>query len=183
MKTILFATTNDRKIKEARQGCTLFDIEVEPVQLKIDEIQAADPHEIARHKIASAFALTGKPVVVTDTFWNIPSLNGFPGGYMKYVAEWFEAEDFLRLMKGKEDRRVAFTETILYQDEKETKEFSKEYWGVFSDTARGTGNSIEVVAEFNGKTIGEQKEQGLTSHTPEDYIWAEFAKWYSEREK
>ena len=35
-------------------------------------------------------------IVVADTSWSIPSLNGFPGGYMKDVAEWFTPEDFIK---------------------------------------------------------------------------------------
>ena len=120
-----------------------------------------------------------QPVVVTDTYWNIPALKGFPGPFMKYVAGWFVPEDFLNLMKDKTDRRVSFTESITYKDAKQTKVFSKEYWGIIIKSSRGTGNSIENVAEFEQVTLGERRQQGEYSHKPEEYIWWDFAKWFS----
>lgn len=96
MKKILFATNNQRKIREAMVACEKFDVEVEQVKLEIDEFQSNDPQKISKEKAEAAFLLVKKPVVVTDTFWNIPALNGFPGAYMKDVAEWLKPED-LRL--------------------------------------------------------------------------------------
>ena len=98
---------------------------------------------------------------------------------MKYIANWFSSEDFLNLMKNKSDRRVSFTESITYKDSKQVKIFSKEYWGKIVIKPRGIGNSIENVAEFEGFTLGERRAQGGYSHKPEDYIWYDFAKWYS----
>lgn len=179
LKTIVFATGNDRKLGEARLGCQLCGIGVEQARLDIQEIQSDDPGEISGNKARSAFNIVGRPVVVTDTFWNIPALHGFPGGYMKYIAQWFDSDDFFNLMKGKSDRRVAFTESITYIDSFQTKTFSKEYWGIFTDAPRGTGNSIENVAEFAGFTLGERRSQKSYSHKPEEYIWYDFAKWFS----
>jgi len=180
MKTILFATTNDRKIREAQAACKQFDINIKQVKLDIDEIQSHNPQIIAKRKAKTAHSLVQKPVVVTDTYWNIPALQGFPSGYMKDVAAWFKPEDFLNLIKNKSDKRISFTESIVYKDKTRTKIFSKEFWGVFSDKPKGTGNSIEQVAEFNGYTIGERRDQGKLSHDPKDYIWSDFAKWYRE---
>lgn len=178
MKKILFATSNKRKLGEARLACDQFGIEVEQITLDIDEIQSHDPKNVSADKAAKAYKLTKKPVVVTDSYWNIPALNGFPGAYMKDVAQWFSDEDFLSLMKEKKDRSVSFTESITYKDSKTTKIFSKEFWGKIVMSPRGTGNSIENVSEFEGFTLGERRSQGGYSHKPEDYIWFDFAKWF-----
>ncbi len=181
IKTILFATTNSRKIREAEAACSKYNIKVEQIKLDIDEIQSNNPEDIGRDKVEKAFAQTRKPVVVTDTSWNIPALNGFPGGYMKDVANWFSPEDFLNLIRSKKDRRIAFTESIFYKDSKQTKMFSREFWGKIAEKPRGqNGNSIERIATFNGKTIAENRDEGKLSHEPEEYIWIDFAKWYSE---
>ncbi|HTE21771.1 MAG TPA: non-canonical purine NTP pyrophosphatase [Candidatus Limnocylindria bacterium] len=179
MKTILFATDNDRKIGEAKAACRDFGIDIRQIKLEIDEIQSHDPLKISLHKASRAFELAEKPVVITDTSWNIPALSGFPGGYMKEVADWFTPEDFLTLLAGKQDRRVSFTETIVYKDSRQTKTFSKEFWGEFADKPRGSGLSIEQVAVFDGKTIGEKRGQGKFSHEPKEYVWYDFAKWFS----
>lgn len=181
LKIIIFVTGNERKLGEARLGCQIFDIGVEQVKLDINEIQSHDPTEISRKKAEAAFERISKPLVVTDTYWNIPSLKGFPGGYMKDVSDWFTSEDFLNLMKGKIDRSISFTESITYQDEKQLKMFSKVYQGLITISPKGIGNSIENVAEFEGVTLGERRQQGGYSHKPEEYIWYDFAKWFNEK--
>lgn len=180
MKRILFATGNRRKVGEARLGCEPFDIEIVNRAFDIDEIQSKDPQKISEHKARAAYTLAGEPVVVTDTFWNIPALNGFPGAYMKDVAEWFVEQDFLNLIANKNDARICFSENITYYDGAELKQFSNEYWGEIV-APRGTGNAIENVAEFEGKTLGERREEGGFSHKPEEFVWWKFAMWFSGR--
>lgn len=181
MSKIYFSTGNQRKIKEARAACDLFNIEVVPIKLDFDEIQSHDPLDISKRKVEDAYELAGQAaIVVADTSWSIPSLNGFPGGYMKDVAEWFGPEDFISLMLGKKDKTIIFRESIVYKDNSEVKIFSNEYTGLIVDTPRGSdGNSLDKVAEFNGITLAESHDLGQTSHKPEDYIWYEFAKWFS----
>lgn len=183
MNKILFSTGNERKIKEARAACDLFNIEVAPIKLEFDEIQSHDPLAISKQKVEDAYQLTGESaIVVADTSWSFPALNGFPGGYMKDVAEWFTPEDFINLMASKEDKTVIFRETIVYKDATEVKVFTKEYAGSLADTPRGNnGNSMDKVALFNGRTFAESQEAGETSHKPEEFIWYEFAKWFAEK--
>jgi XTP/dITP diphosphohydrolase len=180
MLKISFATHNSRKLGEARAACADFDIEVEQVKLEIDEIQHHDSLEISEHKASEAYRLVKKPVVITDTSWNIPALNGFPGGYMKDVEQWLSPEDFIHLVSTKDDKRISFTETIVYRDAKTMKIFSQQYWGTITDHPRGKGSTIEQIAEFAGRTIAECHNQGAFSHNPKDYIWYQFAKWFSE---
>jgi XTP/dITP diphosphohydrolase len=177
MKTILFATGNGRKLAEAQAACKDFGIEIQQAKLDIIEVQSHDPQTISAHKATQAFELVKAPVVVTDTSWNIPGLKGFPGGYLKDVSAWFEPEDWLALMAAKTDRRISFTETIIYTDATQTKTFSKKYWGEIVTKPRGIGESIEQVAEFEGHTLGERRAQGTFIHDPKDYVWYVFAKW------
>lgn len=181
MKYITFATTNSRKIGEANAALKDFNITVEPKQLEIDEIQDRDPIKIAKSKADEAFRQTGQPVVVTDTSWEIPALNGFPGGYMKEVGDWFDAQDFINLLKDYDDKTVSFIESIVYRDANQTKVFSQKFSGIIVDSPRGEGSSIEQVAEFDGHTIAERHQQGRFSHDPKEYIWYKFGQWYSKQ--
>jgi len=176
---LLFATGSDRKLAEASAACEPLGINVEQTKLEITEIQSEDPMIITEHKISEAYRLAQKPIVVTDTSWSIPSLNGFPGGYMKDICGWFKPNDFLALMSDKSDKRISFTETIIYKDKNLTKVFAKQYWGEVASAPAGTGNSIEVVAQFDGFTIGQKRDKGELSHDPKDYIWNDFATWYA----
>lgn len=183
MQRVVFSTGNPRKIREARAGCEPFGIEVVTKELKFNEIQSHDPTAISLQKVEDAFALAGEPaIVVADTSWEIPALNGFPGGYMKDVAEWFEPEDFINLLSSKEDRTIIFRESIVYKDANEVKLFSKKYRGVVATVPRGVkGNSLDRVAEFDGRTLAESNDKNTTSHNPEDFIWSDFARWFKER--
>jgi non-canonical purine NTP pyrophosphatase (RdgB/HAM1 family) len=177
---IHFVTGNSSKFGEAKLACDKFGIEVIQSPLSLDEIQSDDPHKVSETKAKSAFQQLKLPLVVTDTFWNIPAIGGFPGAYMKEVAQWFQADDFLSLIRDKSDKRIMFSENITYVDKTQAKHFSKEYWGQIVPP-RGGGRSIEKVAEFEGYTLGERREQGTYSHTPEDYVWYEFANWYTKK--
>lgn len=96
---------------------------------------------------------------------------------MKDVANWFTSEDFLSLMKKKENRQIFFSENITYKDAKTIRQFSKEFEGIIVKEPRGTGNSIENVSAFEGFTLGERREQDGYSHKPEDYVWSDFVDW------
>ena len=180
MDKIIFVTGNERKIGEARLACEPVGIEVVQRKLDMDEIQSHDSIKVTEHKVRTAYELAGEPVVVGDTYWSIPALNGFPGAYMKDVAEWFSEDDFLTLVANKADKRVSFTENIAYYDGSEMKVFSKQYWGKFMRPS-GVGNSIERVAAFNGQTIGDRRVEGKFSHEADDFIWADFVQWYTAR--
>ncbi len=176
---IAFATRNARKLGEAALGCHLFGVSIAQVSVEFQEIQSNDPVEIALHKSREAFNQVRTPVVVADTYWAIPALNGFPGAYMKEVTRWFGPQDFVNLLRPYRDKRLCFTETVVYRDAGQHQVFSGVYWGVVSSMPRGEGIAIEQVAEFNGNTIAERRHQGGFSHEPQDFVWAEFAEWYA----
>lgn len=180
MNKLLFATGNIRKLGEAKLSCDLFGIDVEQVQLDIDEIQSHDPLVISKHKAESAYRLTNRPVVINDAFWSIPALNGFPGGYMKDVMHWFVPEDFLALMRNKQDRSVIITDCVIYKDSKTLKVFTQEITGIISIEPKGDGNSIEQLTIIDNLTIAEHHNLGQFSQKPEDQVWYDFAKWFSE---
>lgn len=178
MKEVVFSTGNIRKLKEAVEACAPFGINIIHKKIDIDEIQSHDPLKIAIHKAKTAYKLTKKPVVINDSFWEIPALNGFPGGYMKDICEWFSADDFINIMRGKTDRRICLTECIVYQDAANEKLITKKFWGEIAEKPFNNGNPIEQIAIFNGMTLGEHHQLGKLAYDPKDYIWNDFAEWF-----
>lgn len=178
MKQVIFSTGNQMKLREAIAACKPFDINIIHKKLDIDEIQSHDPLKIALHKAKAAYELVLKPVVINDSFWEIPALNGFPGGYMKDILEWFSAADYINLMQGKTDRRICVNECVIYQDSMTTKSIVKKFWGEIAMQPDGTGNSFEQVVIFNGMTLGEYHRLGKLVYDPKDYIWNDFAEWF-----
>ncbi|MDO4712451.1 MAG: non-canonical purine NTP pyrophosphatase [Candidatus Saccharibacteria bacterium] len=83
---IAFITGNPRKAEEATAVLATYDVAVEIMALDIDEIQHHDPLEITKAKARAAYQKAKRPIVVNDVSWEIPALNGFPGGYMKDVC-------------------------------------------------------------------------------------------------
>ncbi len=187
METIYFATTNKDKIKIAYTACSDVGLVIKPVSLEIDEIQGEDPEEIVRDKAQRAYDQLGMPVVVSDDTWDIPSLKGFPGAYMKSINYWFTPEDFLRLMDGIEYRKIILHQYLAYTDGSVTEIFKNDIPGQIINDARGNNvkspsMTVIVLDSDNGKTIAEVLEQGeevLTArYKNQPDVWHEFIKWY-----
>lgn len=184
MKHILFATGNSRKIAEANKTLAPYRVSVEPIKLSLDEIQHSDPSEITKAKARAAFAIIKKPVVVSDTSWDIPALDGFPGGYMKDIEAWFTADDWLALMNRHTDKTIYCLEHIAYFDGKMLKHFSYRYKGTFTSTPRGRIQADEsfeqVVSLYGNKTMAEQLANGDIASAGETLVhWEQFGEWYS----
>jgi XTP/dITP diphosphohydrolase len=174
-----YVTGNEIKIKYANQKLNRFGIEVVQVRLDIDEIQSHDKLGVAIHKAKQAYEQIKQPLFVTDTFWEIPALNGFPGAFMKYVNEWFVAQDFLNLMKGKRDRRIFCHDSIVYIDEQGIKSFEDVIEGEIAEEIYEDGeelNSVDNVVKFEGKYLKEHHKENWGS-LKENKNWNNFAEF------
>lgn len=181
MNSLVFVTGNEKKRREAQAAFRLHDISLSFEKVTLDEIQHHDPLEVACRKARDVYDLLQKPLLINDTAWTIPALNGFPGVYMKDVAGWFTPEDFIALLAHHDDRRICVIETVIYKDKSTEQVFQKEFWGEVAQTPRGSGLSIECVAVFNGKTLGESNDAGALAFNPSEYIWNDVALWYKTR--
>lgn len=183
MKTILLATGNQRKITEASNILKKYDIEVEAIKLEIEEIQDSEPKQIVISKAIKAYELAKKPVVVSDTSWNIPALGGFPGGYMKDIAAWLSPEDWQNLMANHQDKTIYCLEHVAYFDGHKVKHFLQTYKGKFINQIRGKiepHESFEAsVILYGDKTMAEYLEAGELASAGEDLgHWKQFGEWY-----
>lgn len=184
MKEILFATGNSRKIKEATETLAAFGVVPKSILVDIDEIQHSDPAEIVKAKARAAYEVAHAPVVVSDTSWEVPVLGGFPGGYMKDVSSWFDAEDWLSLIARHDDRTIYCHEHVAYFDGENLQHFVAKYKGHFVDQARGRIDDSEsferVVVLYGDKTMAEQLADGdIASAGEELFHWKQFGEWYS----
>lgn len=186
MKEVLFATGNSRKIQEADTTLSAYGISVKPVKIEIDEIQHYDPVEITKAKARAAYDVTHEPVVVSDTSWEIPALGGFPGGYMKDISAWFDAEDWLSLMVRHNDKTIYCHEHVAYFDGEQMQHFVSTYKGSFIDEPRGrvdADESIErVVILYGDLTMAEQLAKGDIASAGEVLEhWQQFGNWYASK--
>ena len=188
MKTITFITGNPYKLEEAKSVLKGYVIVVEPLQINIDEIQYHDPLKITEAKVKLAYKKVGQPVVVNDSSWEIPVLGGFPGGYMKDIVGWFTAEDFLALMKDKNDRRIILHDVVAYFDGEQLKMFISDQTGVFINEPRGEGTSMNQVVSMEdsgGLTIAEEfalRHDGAEINPAHFQHWQKFGEWFTARD-
>jgi len=187
MNTIYFATSNQEKMLIAQTVCSEFNIQVEQAIIDIDEIQGEDPVIIVKDKVLRAYEGLSKPVVVSDDSWDIPALNGFPGPYMKSINKWFKPEDFIRLMKGVNNRSIILHQLLAYYDGSRIKVFSNDIHGKVIEHPRGENNrspnmTVTVLDQDNGKTIAEVFVLGEQA-VAERYLtrpdaWHGFIEWF-----
>lgn len=180
---IHIVTGNKNKLESARKRLEPYKIIVEQIKLDIIEPQSEDIKFVAEFKANQAFEKSGVPVLVSDTGWSIPALNGFPGPLMHYISDWFEAGDFLNLMQNKEDRTVVIENVAVYKDKDQIKTFVSKRTGRILSEARGEGVAIDRIATFrsDNKTIAECMTLGIPSFDEEltDSIWTQFGEWYN----
>jgi len=178
-KTLAFIAGNTSEAQDLQRACEPYGIVVEQLEIPVDEVQSHDAEYIALKKAKSAHALTGRPVAVSTTFWNILALHGFPGAFMHYVTGWLRAEDFLRLMDDKQERTILRTDTLVYYDGKRSKTFARNLSGTLTTEPRGTGSAIDQIVVLTGQTetIAEMQQTNLPQKDLEGTVWHDFAKW------
>lgn len=139
MPKILYITGNKYKFENAKKYAEKFGFDLIQKKIAIKEIQSDAIENIAQDKAKQAFDILKQPLIVSDSGWSVPSLKGFPGPYMHYINEWFEVEDFLKLMKGKKDRSIILKHIICAISSKGLKLFKKEIKGKFLKQAENRG--------------------------------------------
>lgn len=176
---ILYITSNQNKIVTANRLLEPFGICVEG--LKVDGIiepQTEDILEISKIKAQQAFEKVKKPLLVSDASWIIPALNGFPGPYMASVNKWFTSQDFLNLMKDKENKEILVRECVTYIDKNQTKSFTSDTKGFFVKKESGKATPLDQVISFreDGKTTAQCENEGIM-RIPQSDLWNKVGEW------
>lgn len=178
---LIYATGNPNKVNAAKKYLDPLNIEFTNQSVDVIEIQSSDIEEISKDKAKKAFEILQQPIFVNDTGWSIPSLNGFPGPFMAYIAKWFTAQDFLSLLSDKTNRKVLVTEVITFTDGESVKTFSQTREGMILTAPKGNGVSIDQVVTFRNdeKSVAECQNEGI-KELREDPVWVEFGNWIKE---
>ena len=176
---LLYITGNQHKIEAANDHLKPFGITVEGI--KVDDIiepQVEDIVEISKSKARQAFEQVKRPLIVSDAGWMFTALNGFPGSYMASVNQWFTAQDFLNLMKGKKNREIVLRECVAYIDNNQLKTFVCDSKGLVLNEASGEGTSLDQIVTFrqDKKSIAKCQNEN-TLRIPQNELWDEIGKW------
>ncbi|NCS31866.1 hypothetical protein CO026_00625 [Candidatus Kaiserbacteria bacterium CG_4_9_14_0_2_um_filter_41_32] len=178
---ISYVTGNIGKFENAQKFFNQFNIDVQQLSIKVEEIQSGDSLEIAIAKAEAAYAQVKRPLFVNDASWIIPALGGFPGPFMKFVNQWFKPQDFINLMTDKEDRRIILKDSIVYINESGHTVFTHEHVGeILNEVATfDYKHPTDVVVSLSKdhSSIAEEKSKGGFFIEDEDAVWKEFVTW------
>lgn len=178
MLKIFYITGNNYKFKNAKRYAEKLGVNLIQKKIEIKEIQSNSIKDIAEDKAKKAFNILKQPLIVSDSGWNIPSLNGFPGPYMHYINKWFNAKDFLRLIEGKKDRSIILEHVICTASLKGFRIFKKKIRGKFIDRAKGKGLSSDRVIKLNNCRYTIAECQNIDQESVEDIaLWKKVYKW------
>lgn len=166
-KTITIVTSNKGKIHSLTHAVADLGFQVESQNLNLLEPQYDTINEVAVYKAKEAFKQLKKPLVVHDGGLIVPALNGFPGVYTKYISDTLTPQDFINLMKDKEDKTCYLTQTMIYVDERgDIHQFQDKLMGKIADTVsmvdndKGWGMLWQVfVPKGAGKPLAEISEE------------------------
>lgn len=115
IEKILFATTNEGKIREA---ISILNITVEPIKIELDEIQSLNFKEVIEHKARQAFEKMGHPVLVEDSGIIFDGLGQLPGVFTKWFLVSLKNEGMVKLLDGFENKKATAISYVGYYDGK-----------------------------------------------------------------
>lgn len=115
IKKIVFATTNEGKIREATD---ILRVPVEPLKIELDEIQSLDFREVIEHKAKQAFEKAGQPVLVEDSGIIFDGLGKLPGVFTKWFSKSLNNDGMVKLLEGFENKEATAVSYVGYYDGK-----------------------------------------------------------------
>ncbi|WEL23273.1 non-canonical purine NTP pyrophosphatase [Candidatus Nanohalovita haloferacivicina] len=162
---IIFATGNSGKVEEMQPIFEDTDYSLKQQPADIEEIDALDVKDVAKRKARDAAeALEEDFVLVEDTGFYVEGLNGFPGAKASFFDYTCGAENLLKLLDGKENRKAYFKTAVALYHEGEVEIFTGKMTGEIPEKPRGEAveelpyNSIIVPDHGDGSTLAENPE-------------------------
>ena len=181
MSSVLFASSNENKYKEAKVILSKFNINLEFFKCTPQEIQADTLEEVAIHKVIQAFSQCLKPVIVEDDGLFVDSLNGFPGPYSAFVFKTIGNKGILKLLN--EKRKAKFQSVIAYcERNNDVMLFTAVVAGKISKKLVGTKWGYDPIFIPDGqKNTYAQLNKNLVSHR---YLaLRKFATWHLHKQE
>ncbi|MEM3638000.1 MAG: XTP/dITP diphosphatase [Conexivisphaerales archaeon] len=177
---LVFATSNNHKVKEAAFTLAPYGIQVLAKPMKGVEIQDDDVGEVARFS-ASFVPQNQNPFFVEDTGLYVNSLRGFPGPFSAYVFRTIGNEGLLKLLG--EDRTAYFESAVALRIRDVVKVFKGRIDGRISYNVRGDkgfGFDPVFIPEGMEKTLGEMELEEKCSISHRARALRMMAEWLKE---
>ncbi len=176
---VLFATTNEEKVKEAKSY--LGDI-VTHFPYDYAELQSDSLSEIAIHGANEAFNAAGgeEPVITDDSGIFIDALKGFPGPYSSYAYHTLGLSKILRLLSNSDNNRAYFRTSIAYRSSDISMAFEGSIRGKIVPQRGEMGFGYDPIFEYNGKTLAEMNTEEKNSISHRGRALSKLTSWLAE---
>lgn len=132
---ITFVTSNDNKLREAEH---ILGLKLNRVKLELPEIQSMDLHAILELKIRAAYEQLKRPVMVEDAGLFVEAWGGFPGPFVKWMAETMGYAQFTQALP-QDNRLVQWRVCYAYYDGEHLKICEGDVNGIIATEERGEG--------------------------------------------
>ena len=181
MQNIIFITGNEYKFEQAKAALKDSDVFLTRQKLDNPEIQSTNVEEVASYSSKWASQKLNQAVVLSDVGYFFEVLNGFPGPFIKYINQWFSAQDFLNLMAGKTNRKIVVTQCLSYcKPNGEPINFIGSVEGTLSNYVGLAGNWVTPINQVYipkgyDKVVGELPREEMVKHWNGDTVWNQFA--------
>ena len=165
---ILFATSNQNKVREAAKIGAEYGVSFKQISLLYPEVRAESVAEVALEGARYVHNQINHPVLVEDSGLFIDELNGFPGPYSAYVFHKIGCQGILDLLKDCKHRKARFISAVGYASGDELKVFEgvcegEIAFGVFGE--KGFGYDPIFIPDGFEKTFAQdEKNKHLVSH-------------------
>ena len=183
MKQVAYVTGNTLKFTIAKKALEGTGIDLVQEKLETPEIQSENGEEVAAFSAKLASEKLSKPVIVSDFGIYIEALNGFPGPFIKYINHWLTSEDLLKLMEGKENRKIVEKDYLAYcEPGKESVVFASENFGKMAHkTGKPQFRNFTIdqifIPEGFDKVQSEIPEEQMIEYWNSGGIWKKLAQY------
>ena len=152
MKKVTMITGNMGKWKIASDIFKKYNVELEHIKIDTPEIQSHDVEEVSKYSAEYASNKLNIPVIKSDVGYYIEELGGFPGPFLRYINDMLDSEDILKMMEGKENRKILLKECLTFScPNRESVQFINVEEATLAKKAEGEGTTFDRIVIFKNE--------------------------------
>lgn len=152
MDKVVMVTGNMGKWKIASDIFRKYHVQLEHVKMDTPEIQSHFVEDVSKYSAIYAAKELNTAVIKSDVGYYIESLGGFPGPFLRYANEMLQSEDILKMMEGKQNRKVILKECLTFATpDGKIAQFVNVEEATLSEQAYGNGTTFDRIVVFKNQ--------------------------------
>lgn len=174
MKEIIFVTSNENKLREAKQ---LLSIDIISKNIDLRELQSVNIEGVIEEKLKHGYQILKKPIIVEDTGLFFDALHGFPGALIKMLIDRVGRDGIVKILKDFKDKTATAKCAIGFtEDGKDFKVFIGEVQGRIVSPRGESGFGWDPIFQPENfiKTFAEMSSEEKNAISPRSKAFKEF---------